>query len=168
MADPTVMTGQTKNRTAVRTRHLGIVLILVFIGALLFFASSPGRLYPLDVSVRQLQEHPSAYVGQKLNTIGYLVKHTAPHFGDSYTLCEGDPRNLYFAVNPCIAVTGASSTIDLYLSLIYNGTDYEVPLSPCSFAFPCRVMVSGVFMDRGPVTDASQYVIEASSVAWHE
>ncbi len=31
-----------------------------------------------------------------------------------------------------------------------------------------RVIVSGVFTDRGPVTDASQYVIEASSMAWHE
>jgi hypothetical protein len=104
-----------------------------------------------------------------VNVIGYLVKHTAPHFGDTYTLCEGDPRNLYFAENPCIAVSGSESTaIDPCLSFVYNGTNYEVALSPCSFALPCRVVVSGVLIDRGPVTDASEYVIEASSMAWHE
>lgn len=168
MTDPATVTGQTKNRTAVVIRLLGIVLILVFVGASLFFALGPGWLYPRDVSVRQLQEHPSTYVGQKVSAVGYLVKHSAPHFGDSYTLCEGDPRNLYFAVNPCVAVAGASSTIDPYLSLLYDGSDYEVVLSPCSFAVPCRAVVAGFFKDRGPVTDAAQYVIEASSVSWHE
>jgi len=163
------MTKQTiKNRTTVVVRLLAIALILIFLGAFVFFALGPGWLYPCDVSVRQLHERPSVYIGQRVNAVGYLVKHTAPHFGDTYTLCEGDPRNLYFAYNPCIAVAGASSTIDPYPSLLYNGTNYEVALSPCSFAVPCRVVVSGVFIDRGPVIDASQYVIEASSVAWHE
>lgn len=168
MVDHAITTGQTKSRTTVRIRFLGALILLVVGGVLLLFALSPGWLYPRDVSVRQLQEHPSVYVGQKVNTVGYLVKYTAPHFGDSYNLCEGDPRNLYFAVNPCIAVTGASSTIDPYLSLAYDGTDYKVVPSPCSFAVPCRVMVSGVLIDRGPVTDASQYVIETSSATWHE
>jgi hypothetical protein len=118
--------------------------------------------------VRQLHEHPSAYVGQKAISVGYIVKYSAPHFGDDYNLCEGDPRNLYFAANPCVAVIATPSTIENYISFIYNGTDYEVPFSICSFAFPCRVMVSGIFVDRGPVTDASQYVIEASSMAWHQ
>jgi hypothetical protein len=158
----------TKNRTTVGIRALAVVLILVFVGVLVFFALGPGWLYPRDVSARQLDEHPSFYVGQQVKAVGYLVKHTAPHFGDDYTLCEGDPRNLYFAENPCVAVAGPPATIDPYLSLVYNGTNYEVVLSPCSFAFPCRVVVSGVFMDRGSVTDASQYVIEASSAAWHE
>jgi len=156
----------TKNRTTVGI--LAIVLILVFVGASLFFAFAPGRLYPRDVSIRQLHEHPTAHAGQQVKAVGYLVKQTAPHFGDTYTLCEGDPRNLYFAENPCVAVAGPPATVDLYLSFLYNGTSYEVALSPCSFAVPCRVLVTGVFTDRGPVTDASQYVIEASSVAWHE
>jgi hypothetical protein len=161
----TVMSEQTiRKRTTIRV--LAIVLIPVFTGAIVFFALGSGWMYPRDVSVRQLQEHPSVYVNQKVNAVGYLVKHTAPHFGDIYTLCEGDPRNLYFAVNPCIAVAGASSMIDPYLSFIYNGTKYETPLSPCDYAVPCRVVVSGVFLDRGPVTDASQYIIEASSVTW--
>jgi len=169
MADRAIVTEQTvKNKTNVGIRLLAIVLILVFLGAFVFFGLGPGWLYQRDVSVRELNEHPSLYLSQKVKTVGYLVKHTAPHFGDTYTLCEGDPRNLYFAYNPCIAVAGASSTIDLYVSLFYNGANYEVALSPCSFAVPCRVVVSGVFKDRGPVTDASQYVIEASSVAWHE
>ena len=158
----------TRNRTTVGIRLLAIVLILVFMGAFAFFGLGPGWLYPRDVSVRQLHERPSVYVGQQVKAVGYLVKHTAPHFGDTYTLCEGDPRNLYFAENPCVAVAGPPATIDPYLSLLYNGTNYEVALSPCSFAVPCRVVVSGVFTDRGPVIDASQYVIEASSVAWHE
>ena len=169
MVDHAIVTEQTiKNRSTVRICLLAIVLMLVFSGAFVFFALGPGWLYQRDVSVRELHEHPSLYLGQKVKTVGYLVEHTAPHFGDTYTLCEGDPRNLYLAYNPCIAVAGASSTIDLYVSLFYNGTDYEVALSPCSFAVPCRVVVSGVFTDRGPVTDASQYVIEASSVTWHE
>jgi hypothetical protein len=170
MADRALVTGQNvKNRTTVGIRLLAIVLILVFMGAFVFFGLGPGWLHPRDLSVRQLHDHPSIYVGQKVNVIGYLVKHAAPHFGDTYTLCEGDPRNLYFAENPCIAVSAAASTaIDPYLSFVYNGTSYEVVLSPCSFAMPCRVVVSGVLTDRGPVTDASQYVIEASSVAWHE
>jgi len=157
-----------KSRSTVGIRLLAIVLILVFAGVFVFFALGPGRLYPRDVSIRQLHEHPSVHAGQQVKAVGYLVKHTAPHFGDDYTLCEGDPRNLYFAENPCVAVAGPPATIDQYLSLVYNGTNYEVVLSPCSFAVPCRVVVSGVFMDRGPVTDASQYVIEASSVTWHE
>jgi len=157
-----------KSRTTVGIRLLVMVLILVFVGAFVFFALGPGWLYPRDVSVRQLHEHPTVYAGQQVKAVGYLVKHTAPHFGDDYTLCEGDPRNLYFAENPCVAVAGPPATIDPYLSLVYNGTNYEVVLSPCSFAFPCRVVVSGVFTDRGPVTDASQYVIEALSAAWHE
>jgi len=157
-----------KNRNTVGIRLVAIALILVFVGVLVFFALGPGWLYPRDVPVRQLREHPIVYAGQQVKAVGYLVKHTAPHFGDDYTLCEGDPRNLYFAENPCVTVAGPTATIDLYLSFLYNGTSYEIALSPCSFAFPCRVVVSGVFTDRGPVTDASQYVIEASSVAWHE
>lgn len=169
MADRVIVTEQTiKNRTTIRIRLLAVLLILVFMGAFVFFGLGPGWLYPRDVSVRELHEHPSLYVGQKVKAIGYLVKHTGAQFGDDYGLCEGDPRNLYFAQNPCIAVVGASSTIDPYASLLYDGTSYEVALSPCSFAVPCRVLVSGFFVDRGPVTDASQYVIEASSVAWHE
>ena len=163
------MTGHTgKNRTTVGVRLLAIVLILVFVGVLVFFALGPGRLYPREVSIRQLHEHPTVYAGLQVKAVGYVVKHTASHFGDIYTLCEGDPRNLYFAENPCVAVAGQPATIDLYLSFLYNGISYEVVLSPCSFAVPCRVVVSGIFADRGPVTDASQYVIEASSVAWHE
>jgi len=158
----------TKNGTTVGIRVLAIVLILLFVGVFVFFALWPGWLYPRDVSIRQLHEHPSVYAGQQVKAVGYIVKHTAPHLGDDYTLCEGDPRNLYFAENPCVAVAGPTATIDLYLSFLYNGTSYEAALSPCSFAFPCRVLVSGVFTDRGPVTDASQYVIEASSLAWHE
>ena len=161
-------TEQAKNRTVVRIRFLAIMLILVFVAALVFFALGPGWLYPRDASVRELHEHASTYVGQKVNVVGYLVKHTTPHSGDDYTLCEGDPRNLYFAVNPCVAVLGKSSEIDRYISLTYDGTNYEVVLSPCSYAVPCRVVVSGVFMDRGAVTDASRYVIESSSLAWHE
>jgi hypothetical protein len=155
-------------KTTPRIRLLAVVVILVLMGALAFFVLSPGWLYPREVSVRQLHEHPSAYVGQKVTSVGYIVKYSAPHFGDDYNLCQGDPRNMYFAPNPCVAVIATPSTIENYISFIYNGTDYEVPFSICSFAFPCRVMVSGIFVDRGPVTDASQYVIEASSMAWHQ
>ena len=155
-----------KKRTATGLRLLAITLILFVMSTLALLSWGPGRLYSHDVSVRQLYENPSAYTGQKVSATGYLIKHTAPHFGDTYNLCEGDPRNLYFAVNPCIAVEGASSTLDRYISFTYNGTSYEVALSPCSFAAPCRVIVSGVFIDRGPVTDASQYAIEVSSVTW--
>jgi hypothetical protein len=170
MANRASVTAQTvKNGTTAGVSLLAVVLILVFVGAFLLLALGPGWLYPRDLSVRQLHDYPSIYVGQKVNVIGYLVKHTAPHFGDTYTLCEGDPRNLYFAENPCIGVSGeASPAIDPYLSFVYNGTNYEAAISPCSFAMPCRVIVSGVLIDRGRVTDASQYVIEASSVAWHE
>jgi hypothetical protein len=156
------------NRTSLGIRLLAIVSILVFIGAFVFFGLWPVWVHPRDVSVRQLQEHPSLYVGQKVNVVGYLVKHIAPHFGDTYILFEGDPRNLYFAYNPSIAVAGVPLTLDRYPSLFYDGTHYEVAPSSCSFAVPCRVMVSGVFTDRGAVTDASQYVIKTSSVAWHE
>jgi hypothetical protein len=170
MADRASVSGHTvKKRTTAEIRLLATVLILVFMGAFVFFGLWPGWLYPCDLSVRQLHDHPSIYVGQKVNVIGYLVKHAAPHFGDTYTLCEGDPRNLYFAENPCIAVSAEASTvIDPYLSFVYSGTNYEVALSPCSFAMPCRVVVSGVLTDRGRLTDASRYVIETSSVAWHE
>ena len=168
VTDRAIATEQAKNRTVVRIRFLAIMLILVFVAAFVFFAVGPGWLYPRDMSVRELHEHPSVYVGRKVNVVGYLVKHTAPHFGDDYSLCEGDPRNLYFAVNPCVAVLGQSSEIDRYLSLTYDGTNYEVAPSPCSYAVPCRVVVSGVFIDRGAVTDASRYVIEASTLAWHE
>jgi hypothetical protein len=165
MTDRAIATEQAKNGTALGIRLVAIVLILVFVVASSFFALGPGWLYPRDASVRELHEHPSAHIGQKVNVVGYLVKHTAPHFGDNYTLCEGDPRNLYFAVNPCVAVLGQSSEIDRYVSLTYDGTNYEVALSPCSYAVPCRVVVSGVFIDRGAVTDASRYVIESSSLA---
>jgi len=168
MTDRAIVTEQTKNGTTVGIRLLATVLILIFVGAFVFFALGPGWLYPRDVSVRELHEHPSVYVGQKVSVVGYLVKHTVPHFGDNYSLCEGDPRNLYFAVNPCVAVLGESSTIDLHISLLYDGINYEVAPSPCSLAVPCRVVVSGVFTDRGPMTDASQYAVESSSAAWHE
>ena len=168
MTDRAVVSENSGNKTTVRIRLLAVMLILVFVGASVFFVLGPGRLRPREVSVRQLLERSSAYVGQKVVSVGYLVKYSAPHFGDDYNLCEGDPRNLCFAVNPCIAIVAAPSTIDSHISFIYNGTDYEVPLSICSFSFPCRVVVSGVFVDRGPVADASQYAIEASSVAWHE
>ena len=170
MMDRAPATSQTvRNRPAVWIPLLAVVLILVLIGASVFFGFGPGWLYPRDLSVRQLHEHPSIYVGQRVNVVGYLVKHAAPHFGDAYTLCEGDPRNLYFAENPCIAVSGSETTVlDPHLSFVYNGTNYDVALSPCSFAIPCRIVVSGVLIDRGPVTDVSQYVIEASSVTWHE
>ena len=168
MTDRAVVIENSGDRTAVRIRLLAVVLILVLMGALAFFVLGPRWLYQHEVSVRQLHERSSIYVGQKVTSVGYLVKYSAPHFGDDYGLCEGDPRNLYFAANPCIAVVAAPSTIDWYISFIYNGTDYEVPLSVCSFSFPCRVVVSGVFVDRGPAADASQYAIEASSMAWHE
>ncbi len=162
------MTEPASKRTRVEVRLLAIVLVLVLVGIIVFFTLGHGWLYPRDVSATELYEHPSTYVGQKISVVGYLVKHTASHFGDEYTLCEGDPRNLYFAVNPCIAVAGESSAVDRYLSFLYDGSEYEVAPSPCSFAVPCRVVVSGVFMDRGAVTDISQYVIEASAFAWHE
>ena len=168
MMDHAVVGENSGNRTNVGIRLLAIALILVFIGALVFFGLGPSWLYPREVSVRQLHEHSSSYVGQKVTSVGYLVKHAPLHFGDDYDLCEGDPRNLYFALNPCIALAAAPSAIDRYVSFVYNGTVYEVPLSPCSFAVPCRVVVSGVFVDRGPVTNASQYVIETTSIAWHE
>lgn len=168
MTDRAMGSENSGNRTTVGIRLLAVMLILVFMGASVFFVLAPGRLHPREVSVRQLYERSSTYVGQKVTSVGYLVKYSAPHFGDDYSLCEGDPRNLYFAVNPCIAVVAAPSTIDSHISFVYNGTDYEVPLSICSFSFPCHVVVSGVFVDRGPVADASQYAIEASSVAWHE
>jgi len=168
MTDHAVVIENSGNRIAVRIRLLAVVLILVLVSASVFFVLSPGWLYPRETSVRQLHEHSSAYVGQKVVSVGYVVKYSPPHFGDDYNLCEGDPRNVYFAANPCIAVIATPSTIDHYISFIYNGTDYEVPLSICSFSFPCRVVVSGIFVDRGPVADASQYVIEASSMAWHE
>lgn len=169
MTGRTLATQTVKNRTTVEIRLVAIMLVLIFLSAFVFFGLGPGWLYARDLSVRQVHDHPSIYVGQKVNVIGYLVKHTGPHFGDTYTLCEGDPRNLYFAENPCIAVSAATPTaIDPYLSFVYNGTNFEVALSPCSFAVPCRVIVSGVLVDQGPVTDASQYVIEASSAAWHD
>ncbi|MGA2239303.1 MAG: hypothetical protein ABSG74_08835 [Candidatus Bathyarchaeia archaeon] len=168
MTDRAMGSENSGNRTTVGIRLLAVMLILVFMGASVFFVLAPGRLHPREVSVRQLYERSSTYVGQKVTSVGYLVNYSAPHFGDDYSLCEGDPRNLYFAVNPCIAVVAAPSTIDSHISFVYNGTDYEVPLSICSFSFPCHVVVSGVFVDRGPVADASQYAIEASSVAWHE
>ncbi len=161
-------TAKTKNGSALKIRLLATVLLIIFVGAFILFVAAPGRLYPRELSVRELYQHPSNYVGQKVSAVGYLVKYSAPRFGDDYNLCEGDPRNEYFAVNPCIAVGGSSSAIDRYLALTYNGTKYEVVQSPCSFAAPCRVEVSGVFVDRGPVTDASQYVVEATSMTWHE
>lgn len=161
-------TDKAKNRTVIRICFLATLLILVLAGTWGFFSLGPGWLYPRDVSVRELYEHPAFHVGQKVNAVGYLVKHAAPHFGDDYSLCEGDPRNMYFAVNPCIAVVGSSSTIDRYISLVFNGINYEAAPSPCSFAVPCRVAVTGGFIDRGTVSDASQYVIEASSCRWHE
>jgi hypothetical protein len=161
MTDKTLRKGAT-----IGARLLAVVLLLTIVGALVFYGLGPGRIYPHDVSVRQLHEHPSVYVGQKVRAIGYLVKYVGPHFGENYSLCEGDPRNLYFAENPCIAVAGASTMIDRYISVVYDGTNYEVAPSPCSFAVPCRVAISGVFIDQGPVTDGSQYVIEASSAAW--
>lgn len=166
MTDRVIVTEPATKRTRVEVRLLAIVLVLV--GVVVFFALGPGWLYSRDVSATELYEHPSVYVGQRLNVVGYLVKHTGSYFGDEYALCEGDPRNLYFAVNPCIAVSGESSVVDRYLSFLYDGSKYEVAPSPCSFAVPCRVAVSGVFMDRGAVTDISQYVIEASSFTWHE
>jgi hypothetical protein len=168
MTDRTMGNENGGNRTTTRIRLLAVILILVFMGASVLFVLAPGRLHPREVSVRQLHERPSAYVGQKVTSVGYLVKYSALCLGDNYSLCEGDPRNLYFAANPCIAVVAASSIIDRYISFIYNGTDYEVPLSICSFSMPCRVVVSGVLVDRGPVAGASQYAIEASSMAWHE
>ena len=168
LTDHTIVPERTTKRPSAGLRVLAMVLVLVLAGVIIFFALGPGWLYPRDVSATELYEHPSTYVGQKISVVGYLVKHTASHFGDEYTLCEGDPRNLYFAVNPCIAVSGESSAVDRYLSFLYDGNKYEVAPSPCSFAVPCRVAVSGVFMDRGSVTDISQYVIEASAFAWHE
>jgi hypothetical protein len=168
VTDRTIVTEHTTRRTSVGVRLLIMVLVLVLVGVIVFSASGPGWFYPRDVSATELYEHPSTYVGQKISVVGYLVKHTASHFGDEYTLCEGDPRNLYFAVNPCIAVSGGSSAVDRYLSFLYDGNKYEVAPSPCSFALPCRVAVSGVFIDRGTVTDISQYAIEASEFAWHE
>jgi hypothetical protein len=159
---------KTRNGTAVRTRFLAIVLILVFVSAFIFFTLDRDLFRPQDVSIGELYDHPSRYIGRKVNAVGYLVKYVAPHLGDDYRLYDGDPRNLYFAVNPSIAVSGRQSIVDQYLSFTYDGSEYVAAPSPCSLAVPCRVAVSGVFIDRGAVTDVSQYVIEASSFAWHE
>jgi hypothetical protein len=159
---------KTRNGTTVRIRLLAIVLILVFVGAFMFFTLDRDLFRARDVSIGELYDHPSWYVGREVNAVGYLVKYTGPHLGDDYRLYEGDPRNLYFAVNPSLAVSGESSIVDRYLSFTYDGSKYAAVPSPCSFAVPCRVAVSGVFTDRGAVTDVSQYMIEASSFAWHE
>ena len=162
------MMKKTQNGTGVRIRVLAVVLILVFGGAFIFFTLDRELFRPRDVSIGELYAHPSGYIGRKVNAVGYLVKYTVPHLGDDYRLYEGDPRNLYFAFNPSIAVFGKSSTVDRYLSFTYDGSKYVAVPSPCSLAVPCRVAVSGVFTDRGAVTGVSQYVIEASSFAWHE
>jgi hypothetical protein len=159
---------KSRNGTAVGIRLLAIVLILVFASAFIFFTLDHDLFHPQDVSIGQLYDHPSGYIGRKVNAVGYLVKYTAPHLGGDYRLYEGDPRNLYFAVNPSIAVSGESSIVDRYISFTYDGNKYVAAPSPCSFAVPCRVAVSGVFTDRGAVTDVSQYVIEASTFTWHE
>jgi hypothetical protein len=159
---------KTRNGTALRIRLLAIVLILVFVSAFIFFTLDRDLFRPQDVSIGELYDHPSRHIGRKVNAVGYLVKYVAPHLGDDYRLYEGDPRNLYFAVNPSIAVSGKPSIVDQYLSFTYDGSEYVAAPSPCSLAVPCRVAVSGVFIDRGAVTDVSQYVIEASSFAWHE
>jgi hypothetical protein len=158
----------TQNGIAVRIRLLAIVLILVLAGAFIFFTLNRDLFRPRDVSIAELYDHPSAYIGRRVNAVGYLVKYTVPHLGDDYRLFEGDPRNLYFAVNPSIAVSGESSIADRYLSFTYDGSKYVAAPSSCSFAVPCRVAVSGVFIDRGALTDVSQYVIESSSFAWHQ
>jgi hypothetical protein len=160
--------GKTRNRTAVRIRLLAILLILVFVSAFVFFTLDRDLFRPRAVSIGELCDHPSAYIGRKVNAVGYLVKYIVPHLGDDYRLYEGDPRNVYFAVNPSIAVSGESSIVDRYLSFTYDGSKYLAAASPCSFALPCRVGVSGVFTNRSAATDVSQYVIEASSFAWHE
>jgi hypothetical protein len=149
-------------------RLLVLAIILVSAGSILLFGLGLNRTYSYDVSLRELNEHPSNYVNKKVKTVGYLTKHSAPHFGDTYHLCEGDPRNLYFAYNPCIAINGTPSIIDPYVGIIYNGTNYEVVPSPCSFAVLCRVVVTGVFIDRNEIVDASQYAIEVSSVTFTE
>jgi hypothetical protein len=158
----------TPNGRTIRIRLLAIVLILVFVSAFIFFTLDRDVFRPQDVSIGELYDHPSKYIGRKVNAVGYLVKYIAPHLGDDYRLYEGDPRNLYFAVNPSIAVSGKPSIVDQYISFTYDGSNYVAAPSPCSFAVPCRVVVSGVFTNRGQVTDVSQYVIEASSFAWHE
>jgi hypothetical protein len=107
---------KTQNGTAVRIRVLAIVLILVFAGAFIFFTLDRDLFRPRDVSIGELYDRPSGYIGRKVNAVGYLVKYTAPHLGDDYRLYEGDPRNLYFAVNPSIAVSGESSIVDRYIS----------------------------------------------------
>jgi hypothetical protein len=159
---------KTQNGMAVRIRLLAMVLILVFVGAFMFFTLDRGLFRPQDVSIGELYDHPSWYIGRKVNAVGYLVKYTAPHLGDDYRLYQGDPRNLYFAVNPSIAVSGESSIVDRYLSFTYDGSKYVAAPSPCSFAVPCLVAVSGMFANQGAVADVSQYMIEASSFAWHE
>jgi hypothetical protein len=159
---------KTRNGTALRIRLLAIVLILVFVSAFIFFTLDRDLFRPQEVSIGELYDHPSTYIGRKVNALGYLVKYVAPHLGDDYRLYEGDPRNLYIAVNPSIAVSGKPSIVDRYLSFTYDGSEYVAAPSPCSLAVPCRVAVSGVFIDRGAVTDVSQYVIEALSFAWHE
>jgi hypothetical protein len=158
---------ETQKKTSVRIRLLATMLILVVGGAFIFFILDHDLFRARDVSIGELYDHPSAYVGRKVNAVGYLVKYIAPHLGHDYHLYEGDPRNLYFAVNPSIAVSGQSSIVDRYISFTYDGSKYVAAPSPCSFAVPCRVAVSGVFTDRGAVTGVSQYVIEASSFAWH-
>ncbi|WP_455278340.1 hypothetical protein [[Eubacterium] cellulosolvens] len=165
--DRIIMLKQNIKRTTIN-RLLVLAIIFVSAGSILLFGLGLNRTYSTDVSLRELNEHPSNYVNKKVKAVGYLIKHTAPHFGDTYILCEGDPRNLYFAYNPCIAITGTTSIIDPYIGFIYNGTNYEVALSPCSFAVPCRVIVTGVFIDRNEIVDASQYAIEVSSVTFTE
>jgi hypothetical protein len=159
---------KTQRGMVVRIRLLAIVLILVFVGAFIFFTLDHDLFRPRDVSIGELYAHPSEHIGQRVNAVGYLVKYITPRLGDDYRLYEGDPRNLYFAVNPSIAVSGESSAADRHISFTYDGSKYMAAPSPCSFAFPCRVAVTGVFTNRGAVADVSQYVIEASSFAWHE
>ena len=166
IADRTYLsTDRTKNRTLIRVCFLAALLILVLASTWVFFSLGPGWLYSRDVSVRELYERSAFHVGQKVNAVGYLVKLAAPHFGDDYSLCEGDPRNMYFAVNPCIAVAGSSSTIDRYTSLIFNGTNYEVAPSPCSFAVPCRVAERGL-VSHGPCLKTHSFTGEIAVKWW--
>ena len=54
MTDRAVGSENSGNRTTVRIRLLAVILILVFMGALVFFVLGPGWLYLREVSVRHL------------------------------------------------------------------------------------------------------------------
>ena len=117
---------------------------------------------PIEVNLDDLVKNPTLYVNKYVKVRGQTVKNVGAFFGDIYYLQSDEGINNFKSLSESstgVAIISSKSNLENFVEYTFNGTGYTY--IPKALFY---VEVFGFVKDRGMVTDASRYVLEADDI----